>query len=175
MVIDFGKLQRIEARSAGEPGRRTFQLRMLGQAGQSASLKLEKEHLLGLRTALGEILAQLRFQTDVETRDVVSFPPAVEYEFPVGRLGIGFSSGDRMVVLEVRELEAEDQPDAVIIRAGFDLSLGALLAAQMGEIIDAGRPVCNLCNAAIEPEGHVCVKSNGHSRQPIPDEPTDEE
>jgi uncharacterized repeat protein (TIGR03847 family) len=175
MVIDFGILQHIEARSAGEPGGRSFHLRMLGQAGQSASLKLEKEHLLGLRTTLGELLAQLRYQADAETRDVVSFPPTVEYEFPVGRLGIGFSSGDRTVVLEARELEEEDRPDTVTIRAGFALSLGASLAAQIAEIIDAGRPICPQCKAAIEPEGHVCVKSNGHSRQPIPDEPSDEE
>ncbi len=80
-----------------------------------------------------------------------------------------------MVVLEARELEAEDRPDTVTIRAGFALSLGAALAIQMGEIIDAGRPVCHLCKVAIDPEGHVCIKSNGHSRQPIPGVPSDEE
>ncbi len=175
MVIDFGSVQHVEARSAGEAGRRTFHLRILGEAGQSASLKLEKEHLLGLRTVLGELLAQLRYQAETGPSKVVSFPKTAEHEFPVGRLGIGFSSGDGTIVLEVRELEAEDGGDTVTIRARFTLSLGASLAAQMEGIIAAGRPICPLCNTSLDPEGHVCIRSNGHSRQPIPDEPPDEE
>jgi len=175
MVIDFGNLQYIAARSAGEPGRRTFHLRMLGEAGQSASLKLEKEHLLGLGTGLGELLAQIRYQAETKRSKVISFPQTAEYEFPVGRLGVGFSSGDDSVVLEARELEAEDRGDTVTIRARFTLPLGASLAAQIEEIISAGRPICPLCKTSLDPEGHVCIKSNGHSRQPIPDELPDEE
>ncbi len=175
MVIDFGVAQGIEARSAGTPGQRTFHLCILGEAGQSASLKLEKQHLVGLQTGLRALLAQIRHQEAPEVRGAVRLPPTVDYDFPVGQLGIGFSSADRTIVLEARELEVEDSRDAVTIRARFTPSQGASLAAQLEEIIAAGRPICPLCWAPIDPEGHVCVKSNGHSQQPIPREPSDQE
>ncbi len=55
---DFGVAPHIEAQVAGSPGQRTFQLKILGEAGQSASFKLEKEFLLGLRMGLYEVLAK---------------------------------------------------------------------------------------------------------------------
>lgn len=174
-MIDFGVAQGLEARSTGKPGQRTFHLRILGEAGQSASLKLEKQHLVGLRTGLGELLAQIRYEGAAEVRGALHFPPTADYDFPVGRLGIGFSSEDGTVVLEAQELEAEERRDAIMIRVRFTPSQAASLAAQLEEIIAAGRPICPLCWAPIDPEGHMCVKSNGHSRQPIPDEHTDQE
>jgi uncharacterized repeat protein (TIGR03847 family) len=175
MMIDFGVVQHIEAQSTGDPGRRTFHLRILGEAGQSASLKLEKEHLLALRVGLHELLAQARYEGKLEVAGVVYSLPAPDYDFPVGRLGLGFSSADRKIVLEAGQLEAEGDQGPIIIGARFTPEQGASLAAQLEEIIAAGRPICPLCRTPIEPEGHICVKSNGHSRQPIPDEHPDQE
>jgi uncharacterized repeat protein (TIGR03847 family) len=177
MVIDFGVAQGIEAGSAGSPGQRTFHLRILGEAGQSAALKLEKEHLVGLRTGLRELLAQIGHQETPEVRRALRFPRTADHDFPAGALGIGFSSEDGTIVLEVRELEDEEEesPDATTIRVRFAPSQGASLATQMEEIIGAGRPICPLCLTPIDPGGHVCVKSNGHSQQPIPREPRDQE
>jgi len=174
-MIDFGVAQDVEARSTGEPGQRTFHLRIIGQAGQSASLKLEKQHLVGLLTGLREILTKIRYEGEREVRGAVHFPPTADYEFPVGSLGIGFSTEDGSVVLEAAELEVKDDEEATAIRVRLTPRQGASLASQMEEIIGGGRPICPLCWAPIDPEGHVCVKSNGHSRQPIPDEQADRE
>ncbi|HEX5479005.1 MAG TPA: hypothetical protein VFY79_04730 [Dehalococcoidia bacterium] len=38
-----------------------------------------------------------------------------------------------------------------------------------------GRPVCPLCGLPMEPGGHACVRTNGHSKQPIPDEESDDD
>jgi len=104
---------------------------------------------------------------------VVYFPPTPDYDFPVGQLGLGFSDGK--IVLEVRQLEAEEDQDTTAIRTQFTLEQGATLATQLDEIIAAGRPICSLCKIPIDPEGHVCIKSNGHSRQPVPGKRTDQE
>jgi uncharacterized repeat protein (TIGR03847 family) len=173
MMIDFGVAQHIEARATGHPGQRTFHLRILGEAGQSASLKLEKEHLLGVRMGLYELQAKTRHEGKLEAAGVVYFPPTPDYDFPAGQLGIGFS--DEIIVLEVRQLEAEGDQDATVIRTHFTPEQGAALAAQIDEIIAAGRPICPLCKTPIDPEGHMCTKSNGHSQQPIPEEPSDNE
>lgn len=174
-MIDFGVAEEVEARSTGKPGQRTFHLRVLGQGGQSASLKLEKQHLVGLRTGLREILAKVQYQGNPEVRRAMHFPPTADYDFPVGRLGIGFSVADGAVVLEAAELEAADDEEATAIRVRFTPKQSASLAAQLEEIIATGRPICPLCWTPIDPEGHVCVKSNGHSREPIPDERDDQE
>ena len=173
MMIDFGVAQHIEARATGQPGRRTFHLRILGEAGQSASVKLEKEHLLGLRMGLHELLVKTRHEGKLEVPGVVYFPPTPDYDFPAGRLGIGFSTADGKIVFEVRQLETEGDQDTIVIRARFMPEQGASLAAQIDEIIATGRPICSLCKTPIDPEGHMCTKSNGHSRQPIPEEPSD--
>jgi uncharacterized repeat protein (TIGR03847 family) len=175
MTTNFGVAKDVEARSTGEPGQRTFHLRIIGEAGQSASLKLEKQHLVGLLTGLREILAKIRYEAEREVRGAVHFPPTADYDFPVGSLGIGFSTEDGSVVLEAAELEAADDEEATAIRVRLTPRQGASLASQMEEIIGGGRPICPLCWAPIDPEGHLCVKSNGHSRQPIPDEQADRE
>ncbi len=175
-MIDFGVAQGVEARSVGEPGQRTFHLRILGEAGQSASLKLEKEHLVGLRSGLREILAKIRYEGEPEVRGALQFPPTADYEFPVGRLGIGFSTEDGTVVVQAAELEeVEGEREAMAIGVRLTPRQSASLATQLEEIIAGGRPICPLCWTPMDPEGHVCVKSNGHSQQPIPDEHPDRE
>jgi uncharacterized repeat protein (TIGR03847 family) len=175
MTIDFGIAQDVEARSTGESGQRTFHLRILGEAGQSASLKLEKQHLVGLLTGLRELLAKIGYEGEPEVRAPADFPRTVDYDFPVGSLGIGFSTEDGSVVLEAIELEAADDEEATAIQVRLTPRQGASLASQLEKIIGAGRPICPLCWTPIDSEGHVCVKSNGHSRQPIPDEHPDRE
>lgn len=104
MMIDFGVAQHVEARAAGNPGQRTFHLRVLGEADQSASLKLEKEHMLGLGNGLREILAQLKYEGQPEAAGVVSFPPTPEHDFPVGRLDLGLLKSDQAIVIQAHEL-----------------------------------------------------------------------
>jgi hypothetical protein len=50
----------------------------------------------------------------------------------------------------------------------------AALGEQLKEVIAGGRPICPLCGASIDAGGHACIRSNGHSRQPIPEEGTGE-
>ena len=171
MIIDFGAAKDIEAQATGQPGQRTFRLRTMGEAGQAASVRLEKEHLLGLRMGLYEVLAKTSHRRKSKAAGVVYFPPTPDYDFAVGELGIGFSDGK--FVLEVRQLEVEEDQDTTAIRTQFTLEQGATLATQLDEIIAAGRPICSLCKSPIDPEGHICIKSNGHARQPIPEELSD--
>ncbi len=93
MMIDFGVAPHIEAQATGSPGQRTFQLRILGEAGQSASFKLEKEFILGLRMGLYEVLAKTSHRRKSEEAGLVYLPPTPDYDFPVGQLGLGFSDG----------------------------------------------------------------------------------
>jgi len=39
----------------------------------------------------------------------------------------------------------------------------------------AGWPTCPLCSLPIDPQGHVCPRPNGHSRQAVPDSSSGDE
>jgi uncharacterized repeat protein (TIGR03847 family) len=174
-MIDFGVAKDVEARSSGEPGQRTFHLRIIGEGGQSAALKLEKQHLVGLLTGVRRLLEQIGYAEKPEVRAAAEFPTTADYDFAVGNLGIGFSTEAGTIVVEAAELEAEDNQEATAIRVRLSRRQGAWLATQLEKIIAAGRPICPLCWTPIDREGHVCARSNGHSRQPIPDEQADQE
>jgi uncharacterized repeat protein (TIGR03847 family) len=174
MTADFGTARAIDARAYGEPGQRTFQLRILGANLESASLWLEKQQMQALNLALTQVLNQLGGPPR-EAGDIASFPEGADHDFRVGRMAIGFDSVAGAVVLQVFEIsreEEEEEPD-VQVRITQDACAG--LNARLQEIIEAGRPVCALCGQPIDPEGHACIRSNGHSKQPIPEERFDDE
>ncbi len=166
MTLDFGVVRAIEAQSFGEPGQRTFRLRIIGAASQSASVWMEKEHLQALSVALRQALAEFRFEQQARAADVAAFPTTADYELRAGRLGIGLSRSDRTVVLQVDETDEEKGNE---LRLRMTLEQCASLLAGLDEIIAAGRPACPLCGRPVDPAGHTCVRSNGHSQEPIPD------
>ena len=175
-MIDFGIAHHIEARSSGERGQRLFHLRILGEPGKSASLKIEKEHLLGLHSGLRGILSELKYQAESEAgAGVVYFPQTPEYDFPVGHVGMGFSPAEKMVVLHLEELQTEDGQDLALLRVRFTPAQGVTLVRQLENIMNAGRPICPLCSQPVDPAGHVCIRSNGHSQEPVPEPPDADE
>ncbi len=175
MLIDFGVAEHVEATAVGQPGQRIFYLRLLGEVEHSAALKLEKQHLMGLGTALAELLDRSGFQGPARTASVVYFPTTAEYEFRVGQLGVGYLKEEGRIALEAREVNAANVPDMAIIRVRLAPDQGVALIHQLRDLVYSGRPVCHLCGQPIDPEGHACPHSNGHSRQPIPEERGDDE
>jgi uncharacterized repeat protein (TIGR03847 family) len=115
------------------------------------------------------MLAQLEYDRDPPAADVGLFPGSADHDFRVGRMGMGFEAADRTVIIYLYEAGVEDE-DEPTVRARITQEHSASLSAQLDEIIAGGRPICALCGLAIEATGHACVRSNGHSKQPIPDE-----
>jgi uncharacterized repeat protein (TIGR03847 family) len=174
MTVDLGIARAVDAQTFGAPGQRTFQLRIIGSSSVSASLWLEKQHLQALNLAFAQVLAQLDYGDRPGPPDLSDFPVAAEHDFKVGRLGLGFDPSDRTIVLDAFELTAEEEADA-IVRVRMTPEQCAWLVGQLSEIIAKGRPLCPLCGASMDPEGHTCIRSNGHLKQPIPDEQAGEE
>lgn len=163
MNIDLGIARGVDAQSFGQPGQRTFRLRIVGARLESAWLWLEKEHLRALSLAFRQVLGQVGSGRAEPTADV-QFPEAADYDFRVGTIGLGFNPSKRTVVLQAEELGKEG---GFTLRVELTLDHYTSLAGQLEAIIAAGRPICPLCSLAIDPSGHMCVHSNGHSRQPI--------
>lgn len=160
---DFGRADVLEPEAIGEPGQRTFRLRVLS-GGHAASLWLEKEQLAALTIAIRQLLEQTE-EGDGEGLPLpaADFPAEAQVDFKVGRLGIGYDERRRMVALFAYELEAaedDDAPPAFSCQAS--LTQCRAFADRAEEVISAGRPICFLCGGPIDAGGHTCPRGNGH-------------
>jgi uncharacterized repeat protein (TIGR03847 family) len=137
---------------------------------------MEKEQMQALSLAVKQMLAQLEYGDEPPPASVTDFPVVADYDFRVGRLGMGFHAADRTVAIYTYELGAKDEDDdEPTLRVRLTQEQSASLAAKLDDVVASGRPVCPLCGLAMDPAGHSCVRSNGHSKQPIPDEESDDE
>jgi uncharacterized repeat protein (TIGR03847 family) len=69
--------------------------------------------------------------------------------------------------------DAEDGPDAV--RVFLSPESARQFATRSNRVISAGRPPCPLCDEPLDPEGHICVRTNGYRRSLLePDDEPDE-
>jgi len=168
MIIDLGVARNIDAQSFGQPGERTFRLRLLGYAAESASLWLEKEHVQAMSLALQQVISRLGHEEPPRVAELGDFPDVPDYDLRVGRMSVGFDLSDRTAVLEVEELGSEPEKGSGL-RVRLTRGQCASLVVQLDRIIAAGRPTCPLCSLPIDPQGHVCPRSNGHSGQAVPD------
>ena len=173
MTADLGRARAVDAQTFGEPGRRTFQLRVMGGGNVAASLWMEKQHLQQLNLAFAQVLAQIDYRDRPQSADLSDFPVAAQHDFKVGRLALGFDQSDRSVVLDAYELTADEEAEA-IVRVRLSPDQVAWLVGQLGEIIATGRPACPLCGVSLDADGHTCIRSNGHIEQPIPSDQADD-
>jgi uncharacterized repeat protein (TIGR03847 family) len=175
VTVDLGIARAVDAQTFGEPGQRTFRLRVLSGHTQAASLWMEKQQFQALNLAFAQVLAQIDFRDEPGTTDLSEFPVAAEHDFRVGRIGLGFDASDRTLVLDTYELGIEEEEAEPSLRVRLRPEQCAFLVSQLSDIIAKGRPVCPLCGSSIDDGEHACIRANGHMRQPIPDEPGGEE
>ena len=159
--FDITDVDHLTAGTVGAPGKRVFYLQA-ASGGHVVSLRLEKAQVAALAAYLAAMLADLPPPEDLPD-DMALIEPVVA-EWVVGSLGVSYDEEADRVVLLAEELVEEDDTGAsariVATRAQI-----AALSAHGAELVAAGRPPCALCGQPLDPEGHVCVRLNGHRRQ----------
>jgi uncharacterized repeat protein (TIGR03847 family) len=175
MTVEFELARAIDAQAFGHPGQRTFRLRIVSEASETASIWLEKEQLQALSLAFKQMLAQLEYEQEPPPADVGGFPASADHDFRAGRLGMGFHPADRTIVLYTYELGIAEDVEDPTLRVRLTQEHASSLVANLDEIIASGRPICPLCGAPVDTGGHACIRSNGHSKQPIPRQDAGEE
>jgi uncharacterized repeat protein (TIGR03847 family) len=165
-VRDFGALQYISAEAVGQPGQRRFRLLVLNEDTGSGALWLEKEQLSALGDALETVLKDGNYRRQRVPADDLSpapaFPRDPDIEMRVVQLSMGVNQPVQRVVLIMGDSADPDGPDALNVQFEFDYRRAYELRQQIAEVVAAGRPKCPLCTAPMDPDGHVCVRSNGH-------------
>src|SRR3972149_4972325 len=74
LMAALGPVRRIEARATGRPGQREFRLWVIGARLEFARLKLEKQHLFGLRMAVQRVLSEAAAPTSPSDPPLDGFP-----------------------------------------------------------------------------------------------------
>lgn len=148
----------------GGPGQREFYLQVR-ENEVVVTLKVEKQQVAALAVHLGELLQELARPAHVEDRLHAELELFVEPTFIVGGLGVAYDPvGDRVVIM-AQELRRDDSSSGDVSEARFSLTREqAVELALLGtRLVEAGRPPCPLCGYPLDPRGHDCPRTNGHS------------
>ncbi|MQF64951.1 DUF3090 family protein [SAR202 cluster bacterium AC-409-J13_OGT_754m] len=159
----FGLLTEIGVEAVGKPGNRTFRL-SLGAGEAQAVLWLEKEQLQQLAIYIQQIEESLSpaksSQGNSVPEDTWNGGPTF-VEFQVGGLSMGHDSPSNAFLFLIYGLDTEENFPADL---SFWISgeMADNLSRQALQVCAAGRPRCFLCDKPIGPDGHKCMRSNGH-------------
>ena len=160
------------AGAIGPPGQRVFYLQSR-EAGSVLTLKVEKEHVRALAEYLGGLLARVKGAPAPARGDAEQLEP-VEPAWDVGSIAVGYDEPRDRVVVEASELleepEEEDPqpggeergPQPAMARFRITRAQAAAFVDRANELMKGGRPSCPICSRPMDPEGHVCPRSNGH-------------
>ncbi len=172
--------------TVGAPGHRTFYLQAR-QDDQVVTLKLEKQQVAAIAQFLGEILSDLPVPDPLPDDNALALTEPVLAEWAVGGLQLAYdSAADRIVMLaeEIGEeadtentIEAEEiggeefraaegpgeDSERGVGRLSLTRTQAAAIARRSWDLVNAGRPTCALCGHPIDPDGHSCPRTNGHS------------
>ena len=162
----MGDVIHIVAEAVGQPGQRTFRVHVLNANGESASVWMEKEQLAALGEAVTNVLTDQDFRyaplpADDQAEEPV-FALNSDVEFRAGQMSMGVDPEERRIVITSAEAGTADEAELAGVSFAFDYRKGYELSEQIRDVVAAGRRPCPLCSAPLDPEGHVCVRTNGH-------------
>jgi uncharacterized repeat protein (TIGR03847 family) len=156
--FEMPELDVLTTGTEGPPGQRIFYLQAR-RGEQVVTLRLEKTQVAALVTYLSALLADLPPPGDLPT-DLELIEPLVS-EWVVGSLGVSYDEEGDRVVLVAEEL-VEEGEEAAHARFTATREQIAALSRHGAAVVEAGRPPCPLCGQPLDPEGHMCVRLNGH-------------
>ena len=162
----LGPLARIEAETFGEPGQRTFRL-VVEAGGMQGLVWLEKEQLSQLGVYLQSAVQGLS-REERTRRSTFREPPwsgsRLPIDFKARRVLVSHDQTNSAFYLQAHQ-DDEDQPDPEASSVSFWITTdqAEALAEAALRICAAGRPNCFLCGLPINPDGHMCPRSNGHA------------
>ena len=162
--LDLPNPQSVTVGYIGEPGQRTFYLQ-IWDSGEIRTLKLEKQQVAALGGAIRELLEDLV----LEGEEIPALPEVIEpgvHEWAVGTMGLtAVDESSGRITLVLHELVPEEELEtAASARIGMTVGMLAALAAKCEVSLVGGRPNCPLCGRPMDPQGHVCPKTNGHAK-----------
>jgi uncharacterized repeat protein (TIGR03847 family) len=163
--FDLAEPDRFTAGTVGPPGQRVFYLQA-SEGEQVVTLRLEKAQVAALAEYLASVLADLAMPDPGSLPEDLELVEPVVAEWVVGQIGVVFDEARDRMLVQAEELLEEEGDEAAgdqgVARFGLTRSQVAAFVARAAELVSAGRPACELCGRPKDPEGHMCIKTNGH-------------
>jgi uncharacterized repeat protein (TIGR03847 family) len=121
----------------------------------------------------------------LELNDTLPLDQPIVEEFRVGALGLGWDPDTERVIVEALAIsdvagdetdDADDSDDPLdaallsddeaegpdLLRVRITGGVARAFTKRALAIVAAGRPPCQFCGQPLDPESHVCARSNGH-------------
>ena len=190
LVHRYDSPDRFVAGTVGQPGERTFFLQAR-EGNRITSVVCEKQQVSVLAEHLDKILNEVvrRSEGDAPVpppaagpQDTQPLDAPITEEFRVGTMTIAWDPNIDRIVIEMfsnvetgeeeaeapepepeEEVSPEDEADEVFV-VRITAAYAREFVARSQALISAGRPACPFCLQPIDPEGHICPRSNGYRR-----------
>lgn len=177
---------RFVAGTVGEPGERTFFVQAR-QGSRLTSVVCEKEQVQVLADHLERVLDELARLSDglidipsprTAAHDLDPLDAPLQEDFRAGTMTIAWDaelSAVQVEVFTVVDQDDDEQEQADFPFSGEQSATESLsvkispeqardFVARARSLVAAGRPACPFCGQPINPEGHICPRSNGYRR-----------
>lgn len=166
MLMEFDRPDRCVVGTIGQPGNRLF-LIQVAQGSRLAAVALEKQQarLLGVR--VGEVLDRLaELGHDVPeagaSADMGPLDAPVTVAFRAAAIGLAWDQERGRLVLELFSEEADESGESSLLQVLLTPSMAREFASRAELVVASGRPACPACGQPVDPEGHICPRSNGY-------------
>ncbi len=171
MLYDMKPVDFLLAAAVGPPGQRTFYLQVRKEQ-VLVTLSMEKEQVSLLATSVANLIEDIDDLPPVDSSTVPhqDLEQPVEPLFHVGPMGLGYDHTQELFAVFMQgtgplqppsaDADEEELPVVRIWATGSQMQAFSERALQ---VVEAGRPICPLCHEPINPEGHLCPRSNGHA------------
>lgn len=178
----FDPPSRFVAGTVGVPGQRTFFLQARDER-RLISVVLEKEQLRLLSDRCEELLDDLLRRgiphipaVAPGDMDLEPLSQPIDEEWRVGAMGLAWNPERHLITIEAHamadeetptpDVESDDEDGPECLRVRITPLMARAFNARAQRLIAAGRQPCPLCQFPIDPEGHICPRSNGYRRFP---------
>ena len=96
-------------------------------------------------------------------RDGIEAEGLTNLDFKANRLAFGHNPDSGLFVVAAHDPEDDDNEEPTV-RIWVTRTMIREFSHDGLEIVSAGRPICQLCGRPVNPDGHYCERSNGHSK-----------
>ncbi|MEO6020291.1 MAG: DUF3090 domain-containing protein [Knoellia sp.] len=167
-ISDFDPPERFVAGTVGPPGGRTFFLQARG-VGRIVSVSIEKVQVSILADRISDLLDTVGGPEGSDAvaehhADTEALETPIEDEFRVNTVSLAWDEDRNSIVIECHDQDPEEAVPADTMRVVLDPTTARAFARRCQALVSAGRPPCPFCGQPLDPDGHICPRSNGYKR-----------
>ena len=178
-IFLFDPVERFVVGTVGPPGERTFFIQAR-TGSRLVSVSLEKAQVAAIADRVLQILREIRLSEPLTVIERVGYDDQplespIDEEFRVGVIGLAYVSDRRLIEIDLQAitdsdnaddelLEVDTSSDQDILRILMTLGYAESFAKRANTVVAAGRAPCPFCGGPIDPNGHLCPRSNGYRR-----------